>query len=78
MANISKPAGGGVGGGGGWRFGGGGGGCDPLLPHAYLKGACVSGPYLILVSGMPMAGACESNLLPEVAYSCACARGCRM
>ena len=38
-----------VGGGGYWRYGGGvvprGGGaaCDPLLPHAYLKGVCVFG-----------------------------------
>ena len=42
-------AGGWRGGGGNWQLGrggrsqGGGGTCDPLLPHAYLKGGCVSG-----------------------------------
>ena len=47
---LSKLAGGGggglAGGGGGgyWQLGrGGGAGPEPLLPHAYLKGGCVSG-----------------------------------
>ena len=34
---------GGFGRGGGGGFQGGGATCDPLLPHAYLQGGCVSG-----------------------------------